>query len=965
MSDYSDLNWDVPHSAPDLFPAFLAANILKNESITTGMESYPTDSTFTKKEHDALHSQINGSDISFPHSFILHPVPKIPGDVNSEIVAYIFGGFAWDFALRFLLPEGVDGIIAEIENSCDQKFSYRLSGQDAFYIGDGAKHETKYDHMKVSRSLLPPNTHPNLTTTPGHCYYSIVSKAYLSTQGKKDFNVHLAHGYLSSLQSIYPSAAFEGAYQTNTPRNFAFVVALTFVLVAVVFFIYDIFVQKRNEKLISSAAKSNAIVSSLFPDNIRDRLIGQNDTTTKKGTPYHLKSFLLDGGGETKGGNGGDGGNKTSKPLADLFLETTIMFADICGFTSWSSAREPSQVFMLLESVYGSFDQLVKRRRVFKVETVGDCYVAVSGLPEPRRDHAIIMARCARDFMITMRSLTKRLEVTLGPDTGELSLRIGIHSGPVTGGVLRGARSRFQLFGDTMNTTARIESTGESGRIHLSQETADLIIKGGKQAWVQRRAQQVTAKGKGTMQTYWLTLTEERKSTNHSSDGRSEKSIRDYSEIDNCVNDFGTESANQSRSSRLINWNVEQLLFLLRQVVSYRNVGSPAQPDMTLVASEPKVSDSICQASTLPLDEVQEIITLPEFDRSVSRKRQDPDTVEISPVVVEQLKMFVTWIASMYRSNPFHNFDHASHVLMSVIKLMSRIVAPSDLLQKTEMQKKSKVAATLHDHTYGITSDPLTQFACAMSALIHDVDHTGIPNAQLVEEKTDIAVRYKERSVAEQNSLDLAWNMLMEPQYNELRATIFTNDCERRRFRQLVVNSVLATDIVDKDLKALRNARWDKAFKPDQESAQDTNTRDAVNRKATIVIEHLIQASDVSHTMQHWHVFRKWNQRLFEEMHAAYRAGRATKDPSEFWYQGEIGFFDFYIIPLAKKLKDCGVFGVSSDEFLNYALKNREEWESRGQEIVAEMVEAVAKNEEKADKELAAKTIVDPNLFEV
>jgi hypothetical protein len=435
------------------------------------------------------------------------------------------------------------------------------------------------------------------------------------------------------------------------------------------------------------------------------------------------------------------------------------------------------------------------------------------------------------------------------------------------------------------------------------------------------------------------------------------------------VNDFGTESATQSRTLRLINWNVEQLLFLLKQVVAHRNAVSAVRSDVTMVASEPKSSDSSCQASTLPLDEVQEIIALPEFDRSVSRKRQDPDTVVISPAVMEQLKMFVTWIASMYRSNPFHNFDHASHVLMSVIKLMSRIVAPSDLLEKTESQKKSKVAATLHDHTYGITSDPLTQLACAVSALIHDVDHTGIPNAQLVAEKTDLAARYNERSVAEQNSLDLAWNTLMEPQYTKLRATIFTDDSERRRFRQLVVNSVLATDIVDKDLKTLRNSRWDKAFKPEQESAKDSNPRDAVNRKATIVIEHLIQASDVSHTMQHWHVFRKWNQRLFEEMHAAYRAGRAAKDPSEFWYQGEIGFFDFYIIPLAKKLKDCGVFGVSSDEFLNYAMKNREEWESRGQEIVAEMVEAVARKKEEQSKvkELGAATTkkIESALFEV
>lgn len=63
------------------------------------------------------------------------------------------------------------------------------------------------------------------------------------------------------------------------------------------------------------------------------------------------------------------------------------------------------------------------------------------------------------------------------------------------------------------------------------------------------------------------------------------------------------------------------------------------------------------------------------------------------------------------------------------------------------------------------------------------------------------------------------------------------------------------------------------------------------------------------------------------------------KDPAEFWYKGEFGFFDFYIIPLTRKLKECGVFGVSSDEYLNYALKNREEWEAKGEEAVAQMVE--------------------------
>ena len=74
-------------------------------------------------------------------------------------------------------------------------------------------------------------------------------------------------------------------------------------------------------------------------------------------------------------------------------------------------------------------------------------------------------------------------------------------------------------------------------------------------------------------------------------------------------------------------------------------------------------------------------------------------------------------------------------------------------------------------------------------------------------------------------------------------------------------------------------------------------------------------------------------------MYKAYKEGRAEKHPSDFWYDGELGFFDFYIIPLAKKLKNCGVFGVSSDEYLNYAERNRREWESKGQQGVCELAE--------------------------
>jgi hypothetical protein len=286
--------------------------------------------------------------------------------------------------------------------------------------------------------------------------------------------------------------------------------------------------------------------------------------------------------------------------------------------------------------------------------------------------------------------------------------------------------------------------------------------------------------------------------------------------------------------------------------------------------------------------------------------------------------------------------EHASHVCLSANKLLKRIVMPDGVdyrIDSTEEEVKKAMAITadLHKHTYGISSDPVIQFAVIFSALIHDIGHTGVPNFLLAKEEPETATKYRNQSIAEQRSIDLAWDLLMEPSYEQLRECMMPTESEVNHFRELVVNSVLATDLFDKELGALRKSRWQKAFHPD-ESLPDSE-EDAFNRKATIVIEHIIQASDVAHTMQHWHVYQKWNERLFQEMYAAYCSGRSDKDPSEGWYQGELGFFDNYVIPLAHKLKECGVFGVSSTEYLNYAVENREEWALKGEEICSQLVE--------------------------
>lgn len=135
------------------------------------------------------------------------------------------------------------------------------------------------------------------------------------------------------------------------------------------------------------------------------------------------------------------------------------------------------------------------------IQTVGDCYVSVCGLPDENKDHALIMCSFARDCLTEMGRLTKQLEWDLGPDTSTLNMRFGLHSGPVTAGVLRGRRARFQLFGDTVNKASRIETSGMPGRIHLSKETADLLIARGKGHWVQKREDAVSLKGLGNVNT--------------------------------------------------------------------------------------------------------------------------------------------------------------------------------------------------------------------------------------------------------------------------------------------------------------------------------------------------------------------------------------------------------------------------------------------------------------------------------
>jgi hypothetical protein len=245
-------------------------------------------------------------------------------------------------------------------------------------------------------------------------------------------------------------------------------------------------------------------------------------------------------------------------------------------------------------------------------------------------------------------------------------------------------------------------------------------------------------------------------------------------------------------------------------------------------------------------------------------------------------------------------------------------------------------ASEPQNFAHGLKSDPLVAFAIVFSALIHDVGHQGISNVRLAKEEPSLGEQYHNQSVAEQNSIDVAWEIFMSSRFDKLRQYIFISRAEMMRFRQLVVNAVIATDIFGKEQNKFRKDRWEKAF----DWAGKLSDSEINDMRATVVMELILQASNVGHTMQLFQEYRKWNHKLFSELNKAFRAGRMGADPKSFWYKGELAFFDFYIVPLLGKLKECNVFGARGEEYLATALRNRAEWEAQGEHIVQAMIKA-------------------------
>ena len=477
---------------------------------------------------------------------------------TKNVVGSISIVFSWDTLLQRILPNYIKGMICVLQSSIGQEYSYSVSGNDVTFLGEGDKHDPKYDEYKQIVEATLGNTEEQIGQVDYLITYTLV---------------------------MYPSQTFENEYVTNRAAIYTAGVVLIFLCTSALFLLYDYLVEDRQQKTARFARQSANIVDAMFPAGFRERLYKSHQNNTNNRSSGSTVSVRRSGDeGTVKASNTTNGekrgrsekrsrsqspsrrlstavGKKIvttqidkfmkgvrsapkdhiptdysdgdeDKPIADLFLDTSIMFADIVGFTNWSTQRSPNEVFRLLERLFWEFDELagksiylsiisfplsislsrLTRKRfcdviamhnVFKLGTIGDCYIAVTGIPIPVEDHASVLTKFAFAARDKVHEVCTQLDAE-GLNTLNLDMRFGIHSGAITAGILRGTKSRFELFGDTINTASRMESTSVGGKIQVSAETAELIRLDRREAWLVKRDGMVTAKGKGQLQTYWV-----------------------------------------------------------------------------------------------------------------------------------------------------------------------------------------------------------------------------------------------------------------------------------------------------------------------------------------------------------------------------------------------------------------------------------------------------------------------------
>ena len=354
------------------------------------------DTVIPPEEHQQMHDEIVGTDDGKffkaqdrPHSVMVTPVFDTFKESSKEVVGMVWSVVPWDWQLADLLPSSTKLIHVVLDNSCGTAFTYELEGPTAILLGPGDLHDDTFESMGVTSEFSE-----ELAT--------LAFNASVQGGTTETINNH-TYTLCKYVARIYPTKEMRASYDTGRPETFAIVMAGIFLITGMVFLIFIRYVQQRQDMVMATAIRTSAIVSSLFPANVRERIMkdaeeqGRMDLRGGKsrggnwrlpggeqgGPKSKLEDFVgleAGGGGAAMGAApggalGGELDAFKSKPIADLFPDgtsvivtlssyvwnknspglisfffplATVLFADLVGFTAWSSEREPTQVFQLL-----------------------------------------------------------------------------------------------------------------------------------------------------------------------------------------------------------------------------------------------------------------------------------------------------------------------------------------------------------------------------------------------------------------------------------------------------------------------------------------------------------------------------------------------------------------------------------------------------------------------------------------
>ena len=439
-----------------------------------------------------------------------------------------------------------------------------------------------------------------------------------------------------------------------------------------------------------------------------------------------------------------------------------------------------------------------------------------------------------------------------------------------------------------------MESNGKKECIHASQETADILFGMGKGHWVHTRAERITAKGKGELQTYWVNTTSGESAAfgdidleEETEEEEIDQEQQEIAELEEALHGIsGTEAEKREmlkwaqKNYRSIAWTFDLFCDAFKGISWERRMetnrsGNSTWSDVDIAGMDAHWNTNLFQAL---------------FNLSDSTGQRGSKSWEVTPENVKnQLKLFVFRLCFVYKADAaFFNLEKVCQILMAADKMM----------------KHYSLSLGFHQQF-----NAWVKFTVFLAAMIGDVKPSSFGG---VSRTSGAAERL--HHVAYRHALEHAWTLLMDDSLADLRGHLCVNENELLCFRQLLVNLVFAGNISGGFRSSNREQRWKGVVSDD------------VCQQTAMVLEHISLASQWTYTMQIWETYKKWNSLYYQELCDDFETNVISVDPGTTWYSNEMILLDTVIIPLSETLQLANVLGPTGSEMAKHASHNRRAW---------------------------------------